>query len=285
MPSVTIVGIGRVGGAFAVKFRDSEYTIVNLIGSKRGDPSPDVVKLEDLSEINEDLVLLTVPDEQLVRVATNIVCKIKNAPVVLHTSGPLSSDILKPLADIGCSVGSIHPLVSFTCAESGAKELDGAYFCVEGDTRAVETARNLVSFFGGNSFEVPTANKVLYHAAAVTACGHLTTLINVSQGILQKAGVDRKTASKILIPLIKSTVKNIEEKGTESALTGTFARADVAGFESQLASFSGILDRNETEIYLSLAERSIEIALKAGADQKRVSRIEELLSLAKRALR
>jgi len=285
MPSVTIVGIGRVGGAFAVKFRGSEYTIRNLIGNKSGQPSSDVVDLDAVHAIAEDVVLLTVPDDQLVRVATDIARKIKNAPVVLHTSGPLSSDILKPLADIGCSVGSVHPLVSFTSAESGAKELDGAYFCVEGDTRAVETAMDLISYFGGISFEVPTANKVLYHAAAVAACGHLTALIDVSQVMLEKAGVDREMASKILIPLIKSTVKNIAEQGTDAALTGTFARTDVAGFERQLATFSGKLTRNETEIYLSLAERSIEIALRNGADQKRITRIEELLSLAKSELR
>ncbi len=284
MPSVTIIGIGRVGGAFALKFRGTEYKICNLIGTKSGEPFHDVVTLEGVNQIGEDLVLLTVPDDKIVSITSQLVFKIKSAPVVLHASGQLSSETLKPLADIGCSVGSLHPLVSFTNAESAAKSLEGAYFCIEGDSKAVEVAEKLVSFLGGESFKVDADRKVLYHAAAVTACGHLTALINLSQEMLNNAGIDRDMASKILLPLIKGTVKNIEEQGTDSALTGTFARADVTGFERQLTAFGGKLTSNDLEIYFSLAERSVEIALKNGADHKRVSRIQELISLAKREL-
>ncbi len=285
MPSVTIVGIGRVGGSFAIRFRDSEYSIGNLIGTRDGSPFSDVVELVDVSEISEDLILLSLPDNEIAGFASQIIPKLTNRPVVLHTSGSLSSEILKPLADIGCPVGSIHPLISFTDPEVGAKMLHGAFFCVEGDVQAVIAAHDLVRFFGGESFEVPTANKVLYHAAAVTACGHLTALVDVSQSMLNMAGVDENNASRILIPLIKSTIENIEKQGTAKALTGTFARADVNGFQRQLASFDGKLSLNETEIFLDIAQRSIEIASRNGAEPSEISRIAELISLAKSELR
>lgn len=285
MPSVTIVGVGRVGASFALRFRNSEYTIRNLIGTHKGEPFADVVRFDDVTELCDELILLTLPDRDISAIASQIAPKIKNKPVVLHTSGSLSSEILKPLADIGCPVGSMHPLISFTDPELGAKALTGAYFCVEGDMKAVASARNLVNFFGGQAFEVDTANKVLYHTAAVTACGHLTALIDVAQTMLRKAGVDKEITSKILLPLVKSTVNNIESLGTAAALTGTFARADVDGFKRQLEAFDGKLSLNQIEIFLSLASRSIEIASDNGAEPTDISRMAELITLAKTELR
>jgi predicted short-subunit dehydrogenase-like oxidoreductase (DUF2520 family) len=45
---------------------------------------------------------------------------------------------------------------------------------------------------------------------------------------LQEIGVNKENAAKMLLPLIKATVRNVETVGIPKALTGPIARGDVA---------------------------------------------------------
>jgi predicted short-subunit dehydrogenase-like oxidoreductase (DUF2520 family) len=78
---------------------------------------------------------------------------------------------LHRLKFIGCSTGSIHPLVSISDAQRGADRFANAYFCVEGDAEAVKTAEAIVGKLGGKSFFVAAEYKTLYHAAASRLAG------------------------------------------------------------------------------------------------------------------
>ncbi len=274
MPSVTIIGMGRVGGALQIVFRGSDYRILSVIG--RG---------EALAEVSSDIVIIATPDGEIAKVAGELAKHIRDGSIVLHTSGALSSAELSVLADAGCSVGSMHPLVSISSAEIGAKRFAGAYFCVEGDVRAVAAAKRIVAFLGGHSFEIPAGNKALYHASAVAACGHLTALIDMAFSMMERAGVDAEVSTKILDPLIRSTIDNIREQGITAALTGTFARADSDGLRRQLAAFDGKLTGEETEIYLDLGRRSLELAKTQGVDPEKIAETNELISMAKSKLR
>ena len=273
MPSVTIIGVGRVGGALEIAFRGTEFQVVSLRG--RADPLDGVVS---------DIVIIATPDKEIANVAAGLTGNIDCRTVVLHTSGSLSSGELSILADSGNSVGSMHPLVSFSSAEIGAKRFSGAYFCVEGDAKAVDTANAIVELLGGHSFEIPSANKALYHAAAVTSCGHVTALIDMAFSMMESAGVDAETSEKILEPLIRGTIDNIYEQGTAASLTGTFARADARGLMRQLVSFKDRLADEEVEIYLNLAHRSLELARRQGVDVHRIADVDEVISVAKSKL-
>ncbi len=273
MPSVTIIGVGRVGGALEISFRDSEYEVTSLI--RRGDPIEGVLS---------DIVIIATPDNEIVKVSAELARNIVNKPIVLHTSGALSSSELSVLSDAGCSVGSLHPLVSLSSAELGAKRFLGAFFCLEGDGSAVDAAKAIVHSLGGLPFEIQTANKALYHAAAVTACGHVTALIDMAFSMMERSGVNSELSSEILAPLIRSTINNIDDLGTEAAITGTFARADVDGLIRQLAAFEGVLSDEELEIYLDLARRSLEIARRRGVDADKIENVEKLISMAKSKL-
>ena len=163
----------------------------------------------------------------------------------------------------------------------GAGRFADAYFCVEGDAKAVETAQKIVSKLGGKSFSIETKYKTLYHAAAVTACGHLVALIDVAVKMLGKCGLSEADAQATLLPLIKSTVENLEVQTTAEALTGTFARADVGTFEKHLAAFDENSLTEAKEIYLQLGERSVYLAQNQGADVENLREILTKISLAK----
>ena len=281
MPSVTIIGIGRVGGALDIAFRGSEYRVQMLIRRDSTGKS----QLDEIERISTDIVIIATPDGAITNVAASLAGKVAGRPIVLHTSGALSSGELAVLAVAGCPTASMHPLVSISSPEIGAKRFAGAHFCVEGDERGVSAANAIVRSLGGISFQIPAANKALYHASAVTACGHVTALIEMAFSMMNRAGVEPELSVKILSPLIRSTIDNIEEQGTAAALTGTFARADKDGLKRQLASFEGKLSDEELEIFLDLAGLSLKLAKRQGVNDKKVADVNEVISMAKSNLR
>jgi predicted short-subunit dehydrogenase-like oxidoreductase (DUF2520 family) len=286
-----VVGVGRVGGSLALALATAGYAIDLLVhrGTKTAEaivshlsPRAKLVDLNEPIQITSDIVLVTTADQDIRRAARELVSRISSSAIVLHTSGSLSSEVLADLAAGGCSTGSMHPLVSITDAISSAHAFAGTYFCIEGDDRAVAAARSIAEALDAKPFSIPTDKKPLYHAAAVTACGHLVALIDVAVEMLSKCGVTPETAKDVLMPLIASTIDNLETRTPSQALTGSFARADVAGVEAHLQAMDGTVSDEIREIYLALGARSIELANSNGTDPKELDRLRKTISVAKR---
>ena len=207
-----------------------------------------------------DLFLISVPDDQIAGVARELSkLRFDRQPTALHTSGALSSEVLSPLAAQGWSVGSVHPLISVPDANA---PIDGAFWSVEGDRRAVRLAKTLVRDLGGTSFSISTAEKPLYHAAAVMTSGNVTALFDVALEMLVACGLTRKTARQVLQPLLISTAHNLETKDPSAALTGTFSRGDVETVKRHLAAIKQHDLKDALDLYCRLGKRSLKIAKK-----------------------
>ncbi len=290
---ISIIGIGRVGGALAIALTKNGFEVESLVARNKEDfekifdliKKPKLLLFEELKEIDSDVVFITTQDSKILNVARSLAQNLQNKPFVFHTSGALSSEILEDVKKIGCKIGSIHPLVSISDAILGAKRFEEAYFCVEGDDEAVKTAEKIVKNLKGKSFSIETKYKTLYHASAVTACGHLVALIDTAIEMLTKCGLKEKEARKILLPLIKSTIENLSTQTTAMALTGTFARADVETLEKHLEILRENVSPEALEIYLQLGKRSTYLAEAQGADAEKLEKIRGKLSLAKKNLK
>ena len=291
---ISIIGIGRLGGALAIALSKNGFEIENLVARKKEDfekiseviqPTPKYLLFEELQKIKSEVILITTQDFEIPNVARSLAQNLKNKPFVFHTSGAVSSEILHKLKSTGCKIGSIHPLVSISNAVLGAERFANAYFCVEGDDEAVKIAENVVEKLKGKSFSIKTEYKSLYHASAVTACGHLVALIDAAIEMLTKCGLDKDKAQKILLPLIKSTVENLGFQTTAEALTGTFARADVETLEKHLEILRENVSSEVLEIYLLLGNRSARLAEMQGADAEKLEKMRGKLSLAKKNLK
>lgn len=294
MISVSIIGIGRVGGAFALGLPWQQYCVENLICRGNRDCAEDIavhlstaktVLLEDVSEIASNIVFITTQDSEIASVSNQLVPKLTSKPCVFHTSGALSSKVLDELHSNGCRIGSIHPLVSVSSAEAGPDRFKGAYFCIEGDLEAVDSGRQIATALGGIPFSIDTKYKTLYHAAAVTSCGHLVALFDAAVEMMSKCGLSEDESKKILMPLVKSTVQNLSEQSTAGALTGTFARADIETFVEHLKTLNTNVSDDILEIYLLLGERSLELAAKQGVSSDRVDSMRAKVSIAKSKLK
>lgn len=289
---ISVIGIGRLGGALALALAEKGYEIENLFARKREtaekiskEIDSKILSGDEFEQISSDLILITVQDSEIKTVAENLAGKLKTKPIVLHTSGSLSSDILENLKANGCAVGSIHPLVSISDSFLGKSRFNDAFFCVEGDERAIEAAKKIVSDLGGKSFSIETKYKTLYHASAVTACGHLVAVIDTAIEMLSKCGLNKNQSKEILLPLIESTVENLKTQTTDEALTGTFARADAETFERHFEIMEKEVSEEALKIYLLLGMRSIKLAEKQISDAEKLENMREKILLAKKKLR
>src|SRR5689334_13781482 len=165
-PEVSIIGTGRLGTALAIALAQEGYSIRalfarHLAGARLAarllpdslDVPPRVMAAKELADrpapelLRSQVLLIATPDDQIASVAKTL-AKLPQqggrASTVLHTSGALSSTVLAPLRDKGWSTGSLHPLASISEPKAGAQLLRGAFWCIEGDQRAVRIAGTIV---------------------------------------------------------------------------------------------------------------------------------------------
>lgn len=256
--TVSIVGAGRVGislgkrlhelgwriGAVVTRSKASARAAARRIGA--GAPvearglSP--AKSAAISKgalapesalLSSDLILFATPDAVMAPVAESLADALRAAgtrslrgKVVLHTSATLDRSALAPLARLGASTGSLHPMQAF-----GGKvvpSLKGVIFGIEGDSKARRMAQSIAKSLGGVPVAIETSDKPAYHAAAVMAGGSIYPVLEAGLQLLISIGFTRERASQTLLPLVRQILDNIERIGPRAAWTGPISRGDYA---------------------------------------------------------
>jgi predicted short-subunit dehydrogenase-like oxidoreductase (DUF2520 family) len=247
------------------------YQIVSLVGRSR-QKLRKTARLLDVScpllvakELGTgpvgDLIIVSVPDDQIVTVAEDLARINAGAhPTVLHTSGALSSKVFASLAKSGWHTGSIHPLASVSDPAGGVEALRRAYWCVEGDAKATRLARRIVRDLGARAFSINAKDKPVYHAAAVMSSGNVVSVFDVALDMLNSCGLSRREAQKILLPLLESTALNLSRADPKDAITGTFARGDLETVKLHLAALSEKELGEALELYRLLGQHSVKLA-------------------------
>lgn len=271
--SINIVGAGRLGTALAIALSGVGHEIRALVGRNAKRASgflrrpPLALTKDQIARLPPaDLTFLTVPDDAIASTAAKLAQHELNrqGSVVVHTSGALSAAVLQPLNARGVHTGSFHPLVSVSDPVAGAERLGHAFFCLEGDAAAQRLGRSIVRQLGGKSFSVPAERKALYHAAAVMSSGHMTALFDIATEMLEQCGLTANEARKVLLPLLSSTVSNLENATADKALTGTFARGDRATVIAHLEAFEKVDLDQALAAYRLLGDRSLKLAGERG---------------------
>jgi predicted short-subunit dehydrogenase-like oxidoreductase (DUF2520 family) len=288
--SVAVIGAGRLGTALALALAGRGFKIETLVARKlsHAKRASDLLgsqaltlsaaQLDKLPPVS--ITFITTHDDAIEETAARLAAAIKwtaSKHIALHMSGALSSEALKSLRAIGFSTASMHPLVSVTDPTTGAQSLSEAHYCIEGEARAARVARSLVKQLGGSSFSIKTRDKALYHAAAVMTSGHTVALFDIATQMLARCGLSDKQARAALLPLLQSTLENLSRHAPARALTGTFARADVATVHKHLAALRSSNSPDALAAYALLGHRSLELAKRNGVDVSTLRKIRQAL--------
>lgn len=227
--NIAIYGPGRVGGAIVLAAVRAGHHITAVDGRNR-DAVAKLLSQVSIDAGQPDITFVTVTDDALVEVATDIAARWDNGAAV-HVSGALGLSVLEPIAQTGADTGSFHPLATFPDSLQGAKSLPGSWVAIT----ASEPLRSLLFEFaislGCQPFDLEDDMKALYHAAASVAANYTTTTLDLAERLFLAAGVPFEAAR----PLVESAVTNAFEMGPMRAMTGPVARGDVATVESQLS--------------------------------------------------
>ncbi|MBW1941147.1 MAG: DUF2520 domain-containing protein, partial [Deltaproteobacteria bacterium] len=268
--SFAVAGCGKVGTALGKILTRKGYRLTGL-SCKNASSAQKATRILGTNhfstiawEITKDanIVFITTPDGVIEETCSNIAQNngFSKNTVVLHCSGALPSTILSSAKTCGAFTGSMHPLQSFADSKTDGNPFAGIVVSVEGEDKAVNTAREIVKDLGADFAGIKTESKVLYHAAAVTASNYLVTLLDLAFNLIKEAGIAGKDAFKILKPLVEGTLDNIEKVGIPAALTGPIARGDIETVTRHL-------DENRQKkpellsLYQTLGLHTIDIAL------------------------
>lgn len=236
MPTVNIIGAGRVGRTF-----------LRLLGSKARDvasatrASADAAVREtghgearDLDKMRPaDIWLLTVPDTQIARSAQALAQRQLPPAIAVHCSGFHTAGIMEPLRGRGWRLASAHPNLSFADPETAARSFPGTPVGIEGNPRAVNAVEDLMTDLGAEPFCIESDRKALYHAAAVFSNNFATVLQAIAQEAWADAGVPQDIVARLNASLLNATAENVNRHGPVAALTGPAARGDIAVVEAQ----------------------------------------------------
>jgi predicted short-subunit dehydrogenase-like oxidoreductase (DUF2520 family) len=273
--TLLIYGVGTVGTALALALKDNpEYALMlsarDLKKARQHLQTYDLDHLlieEENGLARASWVLVTVTDSAIRSVAERWAsCNwVKAKTCVGHCSGALSSQVLESLShNQSVQLFSLHPLQTFPSVEAGVASLSKSFGFYEADKSIEKEVEQLCAALHLKPQLISKESKVLYHAAAVMACNYLPTLMQSALELGKAAGIAEEDFWQALSPLVHSTLNNIDQVGTEKALTGPIARGDVATLKAHQA---GITDTRFKALYNQLGEKTLPLATGITSDQ------------------
>ena len=265
---IAMIGAGNVGCTLSRYLYTRGLTVTVLI-------ERDSMKLEqarsavfangfstDLANIpsNATAIMIAVQDHKLRELAEKLASLRRNytGVFIAHTSGIRTSEELEPLAALGATTGSFHPIQSFPSPYLDVIRLDGIGCGLEGEESFLERAKQLADILGWRPLVVSKASKTMYHLACVFAGNLLTVLAADALSILQTATSPNTTIAP-LAPMIRSVLKEIEQGSPRSAFSGPVLRGDSATVEQhliQLREHQPVM----LPVYIELIRRSLGLA-------------------------
>lgn len=245
-PRLGVVGVGAVGTTLAWGLAARGCPVVALASRSFSNAAwlaeqlPGCRAVASPAEVANlaDLVLLTVPDDDIASVAAAIPWRPGQA--VVHCSGASPARVLVVAGEHGALYGSFHPLLSVSrvrpsSAEEVLARLAGCTFAIEAPEPLAGQLAEMAGRLGARAVHLREQDRAAYHLAAVLVANYPVTLVAAAADLWAGFGISREEALAALLPLLRSTVENLERVGLPASLTGPIARGDVGTVRTHLA--------------------------------------------------
>lgn len=269
-----IAGAGRAAGALAhalhkagweigavvCRTQESARAAAQRIGAGRPAAFDDEFPLGDV-------LILGVPDDAIAEAAQELAARTSASlpGVALHLSGARAANELRPLAERGISIGSLHPIRALPAGEP-PETLAGTWFGLEGEGKALESARRMVDDLQGRAIEIPEGSKVLYHAAATFASNAVVASFDSALRLADAAGLDPEEARQALGFMLEAAARQAAAKGPKGALTGPVARGDEETIACHLKAIARLEQPELEALYRAFTKMLRNLALQGSED-------------------
>ncbi|MGA7271628.1 MAG: DUF2520 domain-containing protein [Acidimicrobiia bacterium] len=226
---LVIVGAGRAAGSLALASLRAGHQLVGILARRPAGFGPALDWETPLPA--SDLVLVAVSDSAITEVAHRLAPHWRGRTPAVHLSGFTSIAALDPIAALGASTGSFHPLQSLPDPVRGSQALGGAWAAI---TTSDPTLSELLHTFAASlemrPFLLADGDKALYHAAASAAANYLVEALAVCRDLLEGADVP----FAVMEPLARTVLGHVFETDPDTALTGPIVRGDLPTVVGQI---------------------------------------------------
>ncbi|MFN3426662.1 MAG: Rossmann-like and DUF2520 domain-containing protein [Candidatus Thermochlorobacter sp.] len=274
---VTLVGTGALGTSLARELVAKGYKFLALINRTLSDAETLAKELDiaiasdNLEHIPQEtnLLLLAINDAAITSVSERIATLklgFKNLAVV-HFSGALTDEALKPLAEKQAITIALHPFQTFTRhSKQNLSERFKCYFGLQAtELEGVEVGKKIAHDLGGKVMLIPKDAKTLYHIAGVMVSNYLVTLTSLATEVFAGLGLKPDEAFKVFEPIMHSTLLNMRESNdVREALSGPIERGDAATLRRHLRELSEQLP-HIVPVYVALAIETVRVAIHKGS--------------------
>ena len=219
---IVVVGSGNVATHFARAFHASGNDIMqvyprNIAHAQVLASQLDAQAINRFADLADDahLYLLAIPDDALYEVVTQISPK---QGIVVHTSGSVPMDVLKPLS---AKIGVVYSPQTFVKSlEMNYSELP---FCLEAsDGEVLERLKDLVLPVSEKVYDINSDQRRKLHLAAV----FVNNFVNALNAMAQDITMQNDIPFEILHPIIAVTAEKASHGDLWQLQTGPAMRGD-----------------------------------------------------------
>lgn len=278
--NIGIIGSGRVGFSIGKYLADKGlhvtgyYDIIyeNAVEAAEFTNTDVFGNLEELVNLS-DTLFITTPDDIIIQVWDCIKKMSIDSKTICHFSGSLSSVVFSRIEDTKAYGCSIHPMLAFEDKFSSFKQLNNAYFTIEGNSQAVNNIKSLFRSLGNSVIDINADSKDKYHAAASILTNYVVGLLDMGYSLLEQCGFTREEAIRVTSNMVRGNVDNIMNIDTINALTGPIERGDA---DTVIKHLDSLCDEDKI-IYKALGLKLVALADTKNPD-KDYSGIRNILS-------
>lgn len=238
-PSIALIGTGRAGSALAYALHTAGYRISAIWNRTPAHAAGIAAHLKTpfvpLERVWREapVTLIAVRDDSLTAIAQDLAqSDALHGHMFVHCSGALPAAALQPLAQAGALIGAFHPLLSI--AEPTAAIPAGVAFAIEAAEPLHQILWQVAQDLHGRPFDIQPQERALYHAAAVIASNYMVIQAALATTLLERTGVAHGQGLAAILPLMHSTLANLQTVGLPAALTGPLVRGDLGTISHHL---------------------------------------------------
>ena len=285
-PAIGFIGVGVLGKGLALCLVDRGYRVTAAHSRSPSSAQwlagrvPGCRVFASAQELCDaaDLVFITTPDSAIGEVAASVTWRPGQG--VVHCCGAASPELLHAAVSQGAVTGAFHPYQTFAGLEGPediASRLSGVAFAVAGQEWLESYLGQMATELGGHPVSIADADRPLYHASAVLACGYLVALLKATIEVWQAMGFTEREAIDALYPMSRATLENLARMGADASVTGPAVRGDIHTLRTHLDALSERLP-DVVSLYGTLTSASLGMASRRGVDSERVSAVQELVN-------